>query len=76
MPIPRKARWREMVIYTQVQRALVEVSPLTSDQLAQVSNPEPYSFEKHIKKWHITVPMETRNEFSKKKEKAMVQLSA
>ncbi|KAF9524642.1 acid phosphatase-domain-containing protein [Crepidotus variabilis] len=74
MPGPRE-RWTEMVIYTQVQRALFEVVPLSDFQVAQNRDPSPYPFPEQMKTWSITVPDKTKAEFRRYRETKLVQLA-
>ncbi|KAF9524658.1 acid phosphatase-domain-containing protein [Crepidotus variabilis] len=64
MPAPILRRWTEMVIYTQIQRSLIEVVPLSDQQVQQNTNPSPYPFRHQIKAWNITVPKLTWAEFA------------
>ena len=59
-----------MVVYTQTNRALIDVVTLTDAQIAQKAqtNRAPVPFHKQIKEWHITVPADTRNEFKQRHE--------
>lgn len=61
MPEPRLQRWSEMVVYTQIQRSLFEVVPLSDAQVSGVANPCLYSFHHHSKEWNIKVPEITRS---------------
>ncbi|KAG6917578.1 hypothetical protein DXG01_001926 [Tephrocybe rancida] len=59
-----KQRFSEMMVYTQIQRALVDVVTLSNartDELAE-TNPTPVPFHQQIKEWNITLPQETREE--------------
>ncbi|KAG6908361.1 hypothetical protein DXG01_005179 [Tephrocybe rancida] len=63
VPNPRQ-RFSEMMVYTQIQRALVDVITLSNartDELAK-TNPIPAPFHRQIKEWNITLPQETRAE--------------
>ena len=68
MPIPRRERWSEMVVYTPIQRSLFEVVQLLNKKVAQHPNPRPYPFDRQVRTWNITVPDETRKEFRRYKE--------
>ncbi|KAF9529477.1 acid phosphatase-domain-containing protein [Crepidotus variabilis] len=68
MPVPQPQRWSEMVVYTQVQRALFDVVPLTDAQVKANTNPRPYPFHHQIKEWNITVPSVTWQEFKSRGE--------
>ncbi|KAF9524650.1 acid phosphatase-domain-containing protein [Crepidotus variabilis] len=75
MPAP-KSRWTEMVIYTQIYRALIEVKPLTDAEIKKITNPEPFPFNQQFKTWGIKAPAETRAEFWRYNEKATYNASA
>jgi len=68
MPPPRNTRWNEMVVYTQVYRALVDLVPMTDEMMKKVTNKRPYPFDKQFKTWKIVAPKETRDEFLKYRE--------
>jgi len=75
---PHLHRWRfsEMVVYTQIQRALFEVVPVPDARLNQIANPAPHQFRFHFKEWSIRVPNETREEFRRRREMEFYRLSA
>jgi len=58
-------RFSEMVVYTQIQRALFGVTRLSDKKVNQIANDAPYPFHRQIKSWSITVPPETRREIRK-----------
>jgi hypothetical protein len=57
-----------MAVYTQIQRFLFEVVPLSEDEVERVVNPCPYPFHHQFKTWGITTPEATRKEFLKYNE--------
>ncbi|KAI0289735.1 acid phosphatase-domain-containing protein [Russula brevipes] len=64
-PDLRKAhglRYNEMVVYTQIQRALFGVTRLSDKKVNRIANDAPYPFHCQINNWSITVPDETRRE--------------
>jgi len=76
MPNPLGRRWSEMVIYTQIQRSLFEVVPLTDAQVKQIGNSCPYPFRHQFKTWNIHAPPLTRQEFLRYKENEFYRFSA
>ncbi|KAF9524654.1 acid phosphatase-domain-containing protein [Crepidotus variabilis] len=76
MPGQPKQRWPEMVVYTQIQRSLIEIVQLSTDALKKVANHQPHPFHRQFKTWHITAPPPTRQEFLKYGEKDVYKLSA
>ncbi|KAI9509690.1 acid phosphatase-domain-containing protein [Russula earlei] len=72
----KRGRWSEMVVYTQIQRALFDIRPLTDAQVRRISKPSPYPFHRQFRRWNIVVPDETRREFLRHKEKKLYRLSA
>jgi len=65
---PPSTRWNEMVLYTQVYRALIDAVPMTDDMVKKVTNPKPYPFDKQFKTWKITALKEARAEFLRYRE--------
>jgi magnesium-dependent phosphatase 1 len=55
-------RFSEMVVYTQIQRALFGVTPLSDKKANRIANDAPYPFHCQLENWSITVPDETRRE--------------
>jgi magnesium-dependent phosphatase 1 len=66
--MPIRGRWSEMVVYTQIQRSLFEVVPLSADQVNQHPNPNPFPFDRQIREWNIAVPNETNVERQRYRE--------
>jgi len=64
-------RFTEMVVYTQIQRALFEVSKLSDKKAKRIAKDVPYPFHRQIKKWRITVAEKAGSE-SKKLDEAKV----
>jgi magnesium-dependent phosphatase 1 len=68
MPIAR-ARWNEMVIYTQIQDAMMLTIPLSDQHVnALIPGGRLLPFEQMIGSWNIKVPSETWADFSKNGE--------
>jgi hypothetical protein len=73
MPGPRGGRCSEMVVYTQIQRSLFYVKPLSDDQVKKNAKADPYPFHRQKRNWNITVPPITLNEMRRKKERDVLQ---
>ncbi|KAI0289737.1 acid phosphatase-domain-containing protein [Russula brevipes] len=58
-------RFTEMVVYTQIQRALFEVRKLSDKKVNRIAKDVPYPFHRQIKKWNITVAEKAKSESRK-----------
>lgn len=65
-------RWTEMVVYTQIQRALIEIKPLTDAEVNRITS-YPYHYRRQCQEWNIVVPEETRQEFQRRGETAFYE---
>jgi len=64
-PVPNNARWNEMVIYGQVQEALLVTVRMSDQQLDHdIRSDNHLRYEQKLNEWNITVPQETWNDFT------------
>ncbi|KAF9524646.1 hypothetical protein CPB83DRAFT_886108 [Crepidotus variabilis] len=77
LPLPQGQRWNEMLLSTQIVRALIDITLLSDAEVDQILSAgiSPI-FQNSIKEWHTTVPNETRQEFLTRGETDLYQLSA
>lgn len=69
-PIANGRRFNEMVVYGQIQEALIVVERMTSDELELMTELEDHvHYERKLKAWNITVPDETYEDFEEHGEK-------
>jgi len=68
MPGPKNKRCNEMVVYTQIQRTLFYVKPLSDDQVKKNVHADPYPFHRQKRNWDITVPPIALNEMRRRGE--------
>lgn len=68
-PVPNGRRWNEMVVYPQVQEALVVVHRMSDFQLNQVvQNRQHLHYEQKLNDWNVTVPSATYRDFTAHRE--------
>ncbi|KAF9269928.1 hypothetical protein L218DRAFT_1071437 [Marasmius fiardii PR-910] len=60
-PIPGSQRFTEMVVYSQIQEALLLTVPMSEHEVAEASH---LHCEQQFSAWNITVPAETRADFA------------
>ncbi|KAI0278376.1 hypothetical protein BC826DRAFT_1084804, partial [Russula brevipes] len=75
LPLRPGQRWSEMVVYTQICRALIELRQLPDATVDQMPTYNPIPFHSQFKAWSIYAPEETRQEFQSKQEYALFNLS-
>jgi len=75
LPQRQGQRWSEMVVYTQIYRALFELRQLPDATVNQMPTYNPIPFHSQFKAWSIYAPEETRQEFQSKQEYALYNLS-
>jgi len=68
MPLKDGQRWNEMVIYSQVQDALMLTFPMTDEDVDKRIKEGFEEYTKQIKPWKIHVPDDTKADFQKYKE--------
>jgi len=61
--MPVKSRWHEMVVYTQIQDALLLTIPLSDAELEDRMSGQQLDYVEQAKEWNIKFPQETLNEF-------------
>ncbi|KAH8107091.1 acid phosphatase-domain-containing protein [Cristinia sonorae] len=68
MPIPQGQRFNEMVVYRQVQDALLLTIPLKPEQVVAKIKGGYKAYHELVKDWNIVVPPETREDSKSKGE--------
>jgi len=69
MPVPGNQRWNEMVIYSQVQNALLLAVPLSDAELNAKINGGFTDFTTQIRPWNIHIPDITKADFQRHGER-------
>ncbi|KAJ7511419.1 acid phosphatase-domain-containing protein [Mycena galericulata] len=63
-PIPQPQRFNEMVVYPQIQEALILTVRMSDSQVNHaIQSRQHIDYLRKIKAWHITVPPDTRQDF-------------
>jgi len=63
-PVPNGARWNEMVIYPQIQEALLITIRMEDQHLeSDIRSGNHLRYEQLLNEWNITVPNETWEDF-------------
>jgi len=66
-PVPNSRRWNEMVVYPQIQEALIFIKRMSDaalDHAIQRDDSGHLHYEKKMKSWSITVPQKTYEDFA------------